>query len=327
MTEQTPQLRTSPDHSVSTASRVPTLPELEPMDRFIGWLRVNRLTYRALRLLLPLRGAPVDVPGTSVDDNPELGQGTLFIRPDTVSGQGAVMFIHGGGYVLGTRHSIQFEAADLAARAQVPVICPGYRLAPQAPFPAGLDDCHAAWHWLQDNAQAQGIDPTRIVIAGTSAGGGLAAALAQRLRDEGGVQPVGQLLIYPMLDDQTAANRAFDTPRHRVWSNRNNLFGWRSYLGHAPGQPSPAPYAVPARRDDLTGLPPTWIGVGTSDLFLDEDRTYAQRLGDAQVDVTYVEADGAIHGFNAAPTPVGQALRSSQAAFVKRLTQPDQSTS
>ncbi|NNF88685.1 MAG: alpha/beta hydrolase [Acidimicrobiia bacterium] len=240
-----------------------------------------------------------------------------IVRPDTATGQGAVLMIHGGGYVLGTNKDILMKAVELARECGVPVFCPGYRLGPEDPFPAGLDDCHQAWTWLLQNASNHGVDPTKIVIGGYSAGGGLAAALAQRIHDDGGTQPAAQLLVYPMLDDTTANRRELDKPRHRVWSNRSNLFGWTGYLGHSPGPTTP-PYAVPSRRDDLTGLPPAWIGVGTSDLFLDEDRDYASRLTTAGVDVTYVEVDGGIHGFNSEPTPIGRAFDESAAAFTRQ---------
>ncbi|NNF64073.1 MAG: alpha/beta hydrolase fold domain-containing protein, partial [Acidimicrobiia bacterium] len=129
----------------------------------------------------------------------------------------AVLMIHGGGYVLGTNKDILMKAVGLARESGVPVFCPGYRLGPEDPLPAGLDDCHQAWTWLLQNASNHGVDPTKIVIGGYSAGGGLAAALAQRIHDDGGTQPAAQLLVYPMLDDATANRRELDKPRHRVW--------------------------------------------------------------------------------------------------------------
>ena len=136
---------------------------------------------------------------------------------------------------------------------------------PEHPYPAALD-AHAAWTWLRGHAAAE-----RIVVGGQSAGGGLAAALVQRLYDEG-ERPRAQWLFCPMLDDRTAARRGLDDAGHRVWDNRLNRFGWRAYLGTEPGAPGVPPYAVPARRDDVAGLPDTWIGVGDIDLFHDEAR-------------------------------------------------------
>ncbi|MEQ8459398.1 MAG: alpha/beta hydrolase [Sandaracinaceae bacterium] len=314
-----PDLRSEPDPDVTTATRVPTAPDFRAADRQIGWLVVNRWTYRLLRLLMRFATRPADLRGVRVSEDPTAGRGMRIVRPETVSGEGALLLIHGGGYVVGSSRDILDKAAMLARECGVPVFMPSYRLGPEQPFPAGLDDCHAAWRWLLDRAPSLGVDPSKIVIGGYSAGGGLAAALAQRLHDEGGRQPSAQLLIYPMLDDRTATRRQLDAPRHRVWSNRNNLFGWTGYLGHPPGEPSP-PYAVPARREDLSGLPPAWVGVGTSDLFLDEDRTYARRLDEAGVDVTYAEVDGGIHGFDMVEdSPLTRAFNASAVAFTRRF--------
>ena len=319
-TDRPARIRTEPDPAVTSASRVPTPPELRGFDRQIGWLVVNRWTYRPLRLLGGLLVPEADLSGVQVTDEPTVGQGVKVVRPDAVLGDGAVLLIHGGGYVLGSNDEVVGWAASLARESGVPVFCPTYRLGPEDPFPAGLNDCHEAWTWLVEHASRFGVDPDRIVIGGISAGGGLAAALVQRIHDEGGAQPSGQLLIYPMLDDTTATRRELDSPRHRVWSNANNRFGWTGYLGHAPGRPSP-PYAVPAAREDLSGLPPTWVGVGTPDLFLDEDREYARRLSEAGVEVDYVEVDGGIHGFNmAGDTPLGDAFDAAAFEFVRRHT-------
>ena len=315
-----PGVRTEPDLSVTTASRAATAPELRAVDRQFGSIVINGWTYRIFRFLARYLVPKSDLSGVTVTDEPSAGRGMKVVRPDTVSGDGALLLIHGGGYVVGSTAEVVGKAAKFARESGIPVFCPAYRLAPQHPFPAGLDDCQAGWQWLLDHAGELGVDPSKIVIGGHSAGGGLAAALVQRLHDEGGQQPSGQLLVYPMVEDLTATRRELDKPRHRVWSNRNNLFGWTSYLGHAPGEPSPA-YAVPARREDLSGLPPAWVGVGTPDLFLDEDREYARRLTEAGVDVTYLEVDGGIHGFDGfADTPLGEAFDASCVEFLGRFT-------
>jgi acetyl esterase/lipase len=209
------------------------------------------------------------------------------------------------------------KAALFAKTLGVPVICPAYGLAPQAPFPAALDDAHAAWHRVLAQAEALGIDAAKIVIGGYSAGGGLAAGLVHRLHDEGGQQPAGQLLIYPMLDDRTAQRRELDHPRHSIWSNTNNRFAWPAYLG-GQRDAQALPYAAAARRADLAGLPPAWVGVGTCDLFLDEGRAYAARLAAAGVATAYDEVPGAIHGFDMDDNPLGAAFTAAQIAFVAR---------
>jgi acetyl esterase/lipase len=180
-----------------------------------------------------------------------------------------------------------------------------YRLAPQHPFPAPLDDCLAAWDWLVASGRA---GERRLAVGGQSAGGGLAAALAQRVRDERVVQPTAQWLFCPMLDDRTAAFAGFDTARHFLWDNRSNRAGWAAYLAQAPGAAVVPAYAVPARRENLTGLPATWIGTGTAELFHAEDVAYARALAEAGVEVTLDEVPGAPHAFErlAARTPVAR---------------------
>lgn len=186
------------------------------------------------------------------------------------------------------------------------VFSPNYRLAPAHPAPAQTDDCFAIWLYMVDHAEELGIDKERMVIAGESAGGGLAALLAQRITDhakltKGHPRPVLQLLIYPMLDDRTTARidkeRAegrYQT-RYPTWDPESNRFGWASYLG----KKKPNGDVVPARREDLAGLPPAWIGVGSLDLFHEEDVEYARRLKEAGVDVVLEVVNGGFHGFDA----------------------------
>ena len=310
-------LRSESDPRWSSTSPSPVAPELREFDRRIGGLVVNRLTYRLVRALGRLMRPPIET-GTVRFASVQLpGKGTFVVEPAEARGAGALFLIHGGGYVIGSPLDILPKATFFADRLGIAVVCPGYRLAPQAPFPAALDDCHAAWHAVLSHADRLGIDSARIVIGGYSAGAGLAACLTQRLRDEGARLPAAQLLIYPMADDRTATRRELDTPRHRVWSNRNNLFGWTSYLGQPPGDPA-GPYAVAARCEDLSGLPPAWLGIGTSDLFLDESRNYAARLAASGVETTYVEVDGAIHAFDMTETAIAKAFVSSQVEFLRR---------
>ncbi len=226
----------------------------------------------------------------------------LPIRVFTPGGGGtgaALLNIHGGGMVIGAAIQDDASVIQTAHELNIVVFSGEYRLSPEHPFPAPLDDCHVAWEWVQSNAVARGVDPDRIAIGGQSAGGGLAAGLVLRLHDEGGTQPVAQWLFCPMLDDRTAANRELDNVKHYLWNNRSNLAGWRSYLNGTPGQLTVSEYAAPARRADLTGLPPTWIGAGDIELFYDEDRAYAAALTAAGVDTTLDVVSGAPHGFEA----------------------------
>ncbi len=212
----------------------------------------------------------------------------------------AYLHIHGGGFVLGDPVSSHERCSTIAAELGIRVVSVDYRLAPEHPFPAALHDCVDVLRWMAETADAEGIDASRIAVGGESAGGGLAACTAQAATDLG-LPLAFQLLVYPMLDDRTRA-RVDDRGRY-VWSAASNRYGWRSYLGDV----DPAtPYAAGARRADLSGLPPAWIGVGALDLFHAEDVAYADRLRADGVAVELVEVPGAYHGFDALrPTAPG----------------------
>lgn len=290
-------IRARMDEQITASVRPATAPELVEIDRRMGGLKVNRRTYRLIRFVRRFVQAPRDLAGVTVVSEPALGAKGAIVKPHDVRSAGALYLIHGGGFVVGSPTDVLGAGAALARALGVKVLLPTYRRAPQSPFPAGLDDCHGGWRFVHQHADRLGIDPAKIVLGGWSAGGGHAAALAQRLLDEGGPQPAAQLLVYPMLDDATAEDTERDALGHRVWNNASNRFGWSSYLGKV-GRAEPPAYAVPARRAHLAGLPPVWIGVGTPDLFLHEDRAYALRLEAAGVPCTYVEVEGAIHGFD-----------------------------
>jgi acetyl esterase/lipase len=221
----------------------------------------------------------------------------------------ALLWMHGGGYVLGNAEQDDEVCRRFSRTLGITVASVDYRLAPEHPSPAALQDCYSALIWL---AGLPAVDPARIAIGGVSSGGGLAAMLALLARDRGEVTPVLQLLAYPMLDDRSGARPA--NPKYRLWTPKNNRFGWAAYLGDANPQ-----VAVPARRDDLGGLPPTWIGVGTNDLFHDEDLAYAERLTSAGVPCQIEVVPGAFHGFDirAPKTPVSQAFFASQCASLR----------
>lgn len=203
----------------------------------------------------------------------------------------ALLWIHGGGYVVGRAAQDDRQCQRYARKLGAVVASVDYRLAPEHSFPAPLEDCYAALMWL---ANLPTVDAQRIAIGGASAGGGLAAALAFLIRDRGQIQVAAQLLLYPMLDDRTSTRRSRDRRNGlRMWNHASNRWGWASYLGTADPQ-----LAVPARQADLSGLPPAWIGVGTNDLFYREDLKYARRLTDAGVPCTLEVVAGAFHGFD-----------------------------
>ncbi len=213
----------------------------------------------------------------------------------------ALLHFHGGGMVMGGPE-MQHEALVRTARELSCLVCSvDYRLAPEHPFPAAIDDAFTALTWLRDEAKTLGVDCTRIAVAGESAGGGIAASLAIRARDEGGPELRAQLLTYPMLDDRTVDSPPSGSIGEFVWNARSNRFGWTSYLGKGAGGPDTPAYAAAARAPTLDGLPPAFIGVGALDLFLEENLAYAARLARAGVPVEAHVYPGAFHGFDAAP--------------------------
>ncbi|UQN09649.1 alpha/beta hydrolase [Deinococcus sp. QL22] len=207
----------------------------------------------------------------------------------------ALLYVHGGGFISGSAQDYHRQCARFANELGVLVVNVDYRLALKVPFPGPLEDCYAALTWLKDHAAELGVNPERIALAGDSAGAGLAAGLAQLAHDRGEVQPAFQLLFYPMLDDRTVLLEQHDNRGEFVWTPGSNQLGWTAYLGHQPVLEQAPEYAVPARRMDLRGLAPAWIGVGTLDLFYLEDKEYARRLAEAGVPCEFFEVEGGYH--------------------------------
>lgn len=208
----------------------------------------------------------------------------------------AVLYIHSGGFVLGSIESEHRFAANAATEAEAIVVSVGYRLAPEHPYPAALNDCYAAFLWMVSSSAELGLDPERIAVIGSSAGGGLAAGLALLARDHGGPSPCFQLLNMPVLDDRldTPSMLAFtDTP---VWNRGSAVLSWEYYLGE-DRQDVPY-YAAPARAPDLSGLPPAYISTAEFDPLRDEGLTYALRLLQAGVSVEVHNFAGTFHSFD-----------------------------
>lgn len=222
----------------------------------------------------------------------------VYLPKNTSTPTPALLWIHGGGYVMGNPDMVDLQVKSIVANIGCAVVSVDYRLAPETPHPGPVEDCYAALKWLYVNARDLNVDTTHIAIGGDSAGGGLTAALGLLTRDRGEVPLVLQLLIYPMLDDRTVtATEPHPYTGEYVWTPEANRFGWTALLGKEPGSPDVSPYAAAARAETLEGLPPTFIGVGTLDLFLEEDMEYARRLIRVGVPTELHVYPGAFHGF------------------------------
>lgn len=215
--------------------------------------------------------------------------------------RGAILHIHGGGYVTGSAGVLSPVHRKLAFTLDCVILSVDYRLAPETPFPGPVEDCYAALAWLVAQATELEVDPTRIGVMGESAGGGLAAGLALLVRDRGEYSLAFQHLIYPMIDDRTCVS-ADPNPYagEFVWDRHNNRFGWEGFLGQPPGGEGVSPYAAAARATDLSGLPPTFISTAALDLFVDENLDYARRLIRAGVPTELHLYPGAFHAFQVA---------------------------
>jgi acetyl esterase/lipase len=211
----------------------------------------------------------------------------------------AVLHIHGGGYIVGSAAGNLRDIQKLSTELDCVVVTVDYRLAPETHFPGSLNDNYVALYWLYKHAEELGVDTKRIAIKGESAGGGHAAALAIAARDRGQVPVCMQVLIYPMLDDRTGSTRPVPPfIGHYIWTPQDNRFGWTSLLGVPAGSARVPRNSVPARVEDLRGLPPAFIGVGSIDLFMKEDTTYAQRLMYSSIPTEMSVVPGGYHGFD-----------------------------
>ena len=242
----------------------------------------------------------------------------LYIPDDRTEASGpGYLHIHGGGYIIGSPEGSDTQNLLLAYEIGAVIISVDYRLAPEHPIPAPLDDCYAALGWFHENSEELGIDRARIGIGGESAGGGLAAALAIIARDEGKYQICWQSLTYPMLDDRTGDDKNPGDPLvgEFVWTREFNQYAWNSYLADAKRE---APQA-PGRLEDFKGLPPTWMFTASLDLFRDENIDYAQRLMSAGVSCDLVVYPGACHAFQQIETSeLAQRFREDFTAALKR---------
>ena len=257
-------------------------------------------TFTSVPSLRPPEGLAIDDIEITTEDGYDLS--LRIYRPDSLGrGAAAIYTIHAGGLVLGTVSQEDSRNIALATRLNALVVAPRYRLAPEYPYPTPLDDCYRGLTWLADSALELGIDKTRIAISGQSAGGGLAAAVALRARDNDGPAIRFQVLHYPMLDDRNTTQSSFTMANSKMWGRKANLWAWNAYLAGLSGDQDIPHYAAPGRATDLRNLPPTYIAVGTLDLFLDESIHYARALMTAGVATELHLYSGAFHAVDLIP--------------------------
>lgn len=254
----------------------------------------------------PIRHEERSIPGP--EGAPDMTV-SIFSRTDHAPGGPGIFHTHGGGMIIGDRFTGAEEYLNWVMELDAVVVSIEYRLAPENPDPAPVDDCYAGLVWTAAHAQELGIDPTRLVVGGASAGGGLAAGVTLKARDLGGPALAGQLLIYPMIDDRNETASSHQVDGFGVWDRGSNDTGWDALLGDRRKTDAVSIYAAPARATDLTNLPPAFIDVASAEVFRDEDVAYATRIweqgGIAELHVW----PGGFHGFDAMAPQAGLSLR------------------
>lgn len=302
-------------------------PEVLPALEAFPSLQATRETLPAMRAAMDpfLKGAPVPVLPVEAQEihipAPEGHQvRAILLRPEGLaSAVPALLHIHGGAYIIGVPEMSVPELTATAHQLGIVILSVDYRLAPEHPFPAGIEDCYTALGYLHENAATLGIDASRIAVMGESAGGGLAASLALLARDRGVYSLAFQLLDAPMMDDRTCVRPRNPVTGEFIFAPADNHFGWSCLLGAEPGGPDVSPYAAAARATQLDGLPPALIATGALDLFLDENVDYAMRLISAGVSVELHIYPGCPHGYViAADAPVAQRALADKRAALRR---------
>jgi acetyl esterase/lipase len=293
-------------------------PEYQSVARFLPRGIGRSWNLPLIRMLSSLTGRGPDPDNVEIENS---GVGQVRVHRPATSGDEtlpAVLWLHGGGYLLGSPKQDDELCRQIADELGAIVVAPVYRLSPKHAFPAALEDAYAALTWL---AKRDDVDANRLAVAGASAGGGLAAQIALHARDLGEIHLAAQILLYPMLDDRTVNRTDLDESAFRLWDNRANRVGWSAYLGHEAGADEASPIAAPSRNEDLRGLPPAWIGVGGLDLFRDEDMAYAERLRAADIPCETIVIDGVFHGFDGilADSAATQRFRESMFAVMRKV--------
>jgi acetyl esterase/lipase len=249
---------------------------------------------------------------------------SVFARADHVDAGPLILHIHGGGMVMGDRFSGMPLTLDWVEEFDAVCVSVEYRLAPEHPDPYPVEDCYAALVWTAAHASELGADPSRIVVAGGSAGGGLAAGVSLLARDRGGPHLTGSLLAYPMLDDRdaTVSTRQFEGVG--VWDRASNDMGWTALLGSRRGTDAVSIYAAPARARDLSGLPPTFLDAGSAEVFRDEVVAYASAIWAAGGVAELHVVPGGFHAFeNVSPgARLTAQVAANRRAWLDRVLRP-----
>lgn len=248
---------------------------------------------------------------------------TVLERADRAPGvlAPAVFHTHGGGMIMGDRFTGLGQLLPWVVELGAVVVTVEYRLAPEFPDPYPVEDCYAGLVWTAEHAEELGIDPGRLVIAGASAGGGLAAGTALLARDRGGPALAGQCLIYPMLDDRDSTVSTQQVDGIGVWDRTSNVTGWSALLGERRGTDDVSIYAAPARATDLSGLPQAYVDCATAEVFRDEDVAYATALWAHGVQAELHVFPGGFHGFDmmAPQAEVSAAMTAARNAWMRRV--------
>lgn len=249
------------------------------------------------------------------------------IRPaGTVENAPLYFGLHSGGMILGDHFAAlgAYDEFNWVEEHNMVVVTTNYRLAPEHPAPAGVEDCYAGLLWAASKASEWGVDPGRIIVGGSSGGGGLAAGVALMARDKKEIDLFAQCLIYPMLDDRntTVSSRQFTEGHGHIWPRESNIFAWNALLGEGHADRDDiSPYVAPARATDLSGLPTTYIDVGSAEMFRDENITYALRLLEAGVQTELHVWRGGFHGYDtlAVAAEVTKETTSTRSSWMRRI--------
>ncbi|MFV0434854.1 MAG: alpha/beta hydrolase [Leucobacter sp.] len=289
-----------------TIDMLPMMRQVAPQSATDEVLEEAGLTYR-----------DVTIPGYQGD---EIVVAVIQRKDHRGAGPG-IYHTHGGGMVSGDRFSALMQTIPWVVEHDAVMVSVEYRVAPEHPDPYPVEDCYAGLVWTAEHADELGIDPRRLIIAGQSAGGGIAAGVALLARDRGGPALVGQALLYPMLDDRDLTVSSAQIDGIGLWDRGSNVMGWTALLGDRRGTDDVSIYAAPARATDLSGLPPAFIDCGSAEVFRDEDVAYATSLWHAGVQAELHVWPGGFHGFDliAPHSALAQAMAEARNSWAARI--------